>query len=88
MLRTIITTATLTIAACVAMVATHPAELSGRGKVTDCQLAAHHVYVTQDYAGSALERLCLGEEDDPRVSLALDYGYTPEAYAAAERYSR
>jgi hypothetical protein len=86
--RTIITTAALTIAACVAMVATHPAELSGRASVTACQLAAHHVHATQDYTGSALERLCLGEEDDPRVGLALDYGYTREAYRAAEKYGR
>jgi len=88
MLRTIITTAALSIASVVALVATHPAELSGRGMVTACQLAAHHVYVTQDYAGSALERVCLGEEDDARVGLALDYGYTADAYRAAEKYGR
>jgi hypothetical protein len=49
-----------------------------------CELAAQSIYDTQDYTGSATEQACFGEEDDPRVGLALDYGQTVAGYALSE----
>lgn len=46
-----------------------------------CDVAAQRVYVTQDYTPAA--RDCLGEEDDPRVALALDHGVTFDTWAAS-----
>lgn len=50
----------------------------------DCDAVAAHVYATQNYSGTDSELACLGEEDDARVGLALDYGQTEAGYAASE----
>lgn len=51
-----------------------------------CQMVAEDIAQTQDYVPSPLVRSCVGQEDDWRVGLALDYGMSPEVYAASERY--
>jgi hypothetical protein len=53
-----------------------------------CQITAEQVYLAQDYTGDTLQYACLGEEDDARVGLALDYGMTQDVYAANERWGR
>ena len=51
----------------------------------DCDALAQRIHDTHDYRGTADERACFGEEDDPRVGLALDYGKTETSYAASEQ---
>lgn len=72
--------------------ASHPAVVAGQAvpaaSVDVCALAAQQMLDTQDYTGSATQRACFGEEDDPRVGLALDYGQTVAGYALSEAAQR
>lgn len=54
----------------------------------ECDEVIALVYRTHDYTGGPEEQICLGQEDDPRVGLALDYGMSADEYAAAERAQR
>lgn len=52
-----------------------------------CQIMATRMFDAQDYTPSALVRYCFGDESDPRVGLALDYGMTFDVYRATEKYN-
>jgi len=60
-------------------------QVQDRRPALDCGAVVSRIYATQNYTGSAAEQACVGLEDDYRVALALDYGMTPDQYAAAER---